>query len=234
MNDQAYRFPARRIAHEPVEFPIPICPWRSVGHSNNAFAIECFMDEAAAAAGADPLAFRRALLRHSPRHMALLARLETASGWGAPMPKGQGRGIAYHECYGGVGACAVEVEVSRRGELAIRRVVMVADVGVTVNPNLVTQQMEGGAVFGLSAALNGRLTIKGGGVEQSSFADNMPMLLAGCPAMETHIIDSGEAIGGAGELSTPMVVPALVNAIFAATGKRIRRLPLAEADLSWA
>jgi isoquinoline 1-oxidoreductase beta subunit len=205
---------------------VPVQWWRSVGHSHNAFVVESFLDEVAHAAGKDPFEFRRALLSGKPRHLGVLELAAEKAGWGRPLPERHGRGIAVHESYGSFVAIVIETSVDDRGKVRVHRVVSAIDCGKYVNPDSVAAQMESGAVFGLSAALYGEITLKNGKVEQSNF-DSYPILRIGeMPRVETVIVDSKDKSGGTGEPGVPPVAPALANAIFAATGIRVRSLPL--------
>ncbi len=229
--DQAYEWPAARIGHAVVATPVPVGFWRSVGHSHQAFFKESFVDEAAHAAGADPLAFRAALLQKHPRHLKVLQRAAALAGWGMPVPPAPdgakaARGIALHQSFGSVVAQVAEVSIGADKTIRVHRVFCAIDCGTPVNPNLIQQQMESGIVFGLSAALYGRIDIENGRVKQSNFHD-VPMLAIGaCPAIETAVMASTEPPEGVGEPGTPPIAPAVANAIFALTGQRLRSLPL--------
>jgi isoquinoline 1-oxidoreductase beta subunit len=199
--------------------------WRSVYASQNAFPEECFMDELATAAGKDPLSFR---LEHLPPGSRLRAPLELAAqkaGWGKPPPAGRGRGLACHTSFGSHVAEVAEVSVEG-GRLRVHRVVAAVDLGVALNPDSVEQQVEGGIVFGLSAVLRGEITLEKGAVVQGNFDDYEPLRMDEMPAVEVHIVPSREAPGGIGEPGLPPIAPAVANAVFAATGKRVRRLPI--------
>jgi len=226
-----YDVPNLLVEHARVESPVPVGFWRSVGHSYNAFFVESFVDELAHAAGKDPYEYRRSLYGKSPRHARLAEALARHAGWGTPLPPGQGRGMALHYSFHSLVGQVAEVEVSEKGNLSVRRVVCVVDCGQVVNPDIVRAQMESGIVFGLTAALHGEITLKDGGVVQSNFPDYPMITLADCPAMEVHILESDASMGGVGEIGTPPIAPALCNAIFAATGKRIRSLPVKNHDL---
>jgi isoquinoline 1-oxidoreductase beta subunit len=229
--DQPYECPNLRVGHEVVDLPVPVGFWRSVGHSHHAFFTESFIDEAAAAAGRDPVEFRLSLLREHPRHRAVLERAAELSGWGTPLPAApdgakRARGVALHESFGSIVAQVVEASVGADRQIRVHRVVCVVDCGFAVNPGLVRQQMEGSVVFGLSAALHGEIVIEKGRVQQTSFR-NQPMLrIDTCPKIETHIVQSREHPTGVGEAGTPPAAPALANALFALTGQRLRSLPL--------
>ncbi|MDN6888167.1 xanthine dehydrogenase family protein molybdopterin-binding subunit [Variovorax sp. CAN2819] len=227
----AYAFPNARVAHVPVESAMPTGVWRSVAHSQNAFFVESFIDECAAAAGKDPVAFRAALLAKDERHLRVLRRVAEISNWSqppAPGPDGakRARGLAIHRSFGSIVAQVAEVSVSADRQVRVYRVVCVVDCGVAVNPNLIRQQMEGAIVYGLSAALHGEITVEKGQVQQSNFHDYMPLRMNECPAIEVEIVASGEEPGGVGEPGTPPVAPAVANAVFALTGQRLRSLPL--------
>ncbi len=210
---------------------VPVLWWRSVGHSHNAFVVESFLDEVAHAAGKDPFEFRRALLSSKPRHRGVLELAAEKAGWGKPLPAGVGRGIAVHESYGSFVASVVEASADRKGKVRVHRVVSAIDCGVYVNPNSIAAQMESGAVFGISAALYGEITLKNGRVQQGNF-DSYPILrISEMPRVESHIVPSKEKPGGTGEPGVPPAAPALANAIFAATGVRIRRLPIRAEEL---
>jgi len=210
---------------------VPVGFWRSVGSSQNAFITECFLDEVAAAAGRDPYELRRALLTKSPRHLTALELAAAQAGWGKPLPPGRARGIAVAESFGSVVADVAEVSVSPEGEVRVHRVVCAVDCGLVVNPDTVEAQMEGATVYGLTAALRGAITIAGGHVEQSNFHDYPLLRINEMPTVEVHILPSAEAPGGVGEPGTPPIAPAVVNAIFAATGTRIRSLPISTHEL---
>ena len=192
--------------------------------------VESFIGELAASARQDPLVYRHALLGKSPRARAVLDLATKAAGWGQKLPAGQGRGISL--LYSGWDtylALVAEVEVSKSGEVRVRRVVCAVDCGTVVNPDTVKAQMEGGIIFGISGALYGEVTLKNGRVEQSNFNDYRVLRMNEAPAIEVHLIRNNEKPGGIGEPATAATAPALANAIFAATGKRIRRLPLQKA-----
>jgi len=209
--------------HSP-KTPIPVLWWRSVGNSHTAFVMESVVDELAHAAGADPLEYRRRLLKDEPRHLAVLALAAEKAGWGRPLARGHFQGIAVHESFGSWAAEVAEVSVEG-GTIRVHRVVCAMDCGVYVNPLGVRAQVESAVAFGLSAALHGELTFKGGKVEQSNFHDYPVLRLNEMPAVETHIVETSEKSGGVGEVGVPPLAPAVANAVFAATGKRLRRLP---------
>lgn len=219
-----YAIANRRIEHVVEMSDIRVGYWRSVGHSFNAFFAESFIDELAAGAGAEPLDYRRRLLGDEPRYLAVLDLLEEKAG-AAPEGDGKGRGFAIHHSFGSIVAEAVDVTV-RGGALSVDRVTCVVDCGDVVNPDTVEAQMESGIIYALTAALTGEVTFDKGAARQSNFHDYKMLQIAAAPAIETHIIRSGEKLGGVGEPGTPPLAPALANAIFAATGRRIRALPL--------
>ena len=204
---------------------IPVLWWRSVGHTHTAFVMETAIDELAAAAGQDPLAYRRRLLQNHPRHLGVLNLAAEKAGWGKPLPAGHFLGLAVHESFESFVAQAAEVSVSD-GRVRVHRVVCAIDCGVCVNPLGVQAQMSSGVVFGLTAALYGAITLKEGRVQQSNFHDYPVLRLNQMPQVEVHIVPSTLKSGGAGEPGVPPIAPAVANAIFAATQKRIRRLPL--------
>jgi isoquinoline 1-oxidoreductase beta subunit len=188
---------------------------------------ECFLDEIAEATGQDPLELRRALLRDHPRHRAVLATAAEKAGWGSPLPSGRGRGIAVAESFGSFVAQVAEVSIGRDGTPRVHRVVCAVDCGQIVNPDTIEAQMQGGIVFGLSAALKGEITLERGGVRQSNFHDYPILRMDEMPAIEVHIAPGAGSPGGVGEPGVPPIAPAVVNAIYAATGTRIRTLPIA-------
>jgi isoquinoline 1-oxidoreductase beta subunit len=205
---------------------VPVGFWRSVGHSHTAFFDESFIDELAHFEKKDPFEYRRTLLAQQPRHRAVLERAAKEAGWGSPLPAGTGRGIALRASFGSIVAQVAEVEVSNK-TLRVKRVTCAIDCGPVVNPAIVRAQMESGIVYGLSAALFGEITLKDGAVEQSNFTDYDAVRLTDAPEMAVHIVDSGATtVGGVGEPGTPPIAPAVANAIFAATGQRLRSLPL--------
>lgn len=229
--DQPYEWPNARIGHEIVDLPVPVGFWRSVGHSHHAFFKESFIDEAAAAAGKDPVAFRAALLTRHPRHLRVLTRAAELSGWSrslAPAADGskRARGVALHQSFGSIVAQVAEVSVGADKNIRVHRVVCVVDCGFPVNPNLIRQQMESGIVFGLSAALYEEIDIKQGQVQQSNYHDFQVLRMDACPVIEIDIIPSTEHPEGVGEPGTPPIAPAVANALFALTGQRLRALPL--------
>jgi len=205
-----------------------------VNFNQNDFYLESFIDELAHAAGADPYAYRRKLISkhpHARRFLAVLDAVAQRSGWGTPPPQGISRGIALSEAYGSYQAAVLEMSLGDTGEVRVQRIVAAIDPGHAVNPLTIAEQMEGGIVWGLTATLHGEITIRDGRVEQSNFHDYPMLRLAEAPKVETIIVPSGGFWGGAGEPPPALVAPALCNAIFAATGKRIRSLPLKNHDL---
>lgn len=205
---------------------VPTGFWRGVGPNNNVFAIESFMDELARKAGKDPVAFRRDMLGKSPRLQAALDLAASKADWGRPLPARMGRGVAVQTAFGSFIATVAEAEVDENGEIRVHRIVSAVDTGIVVNPDTVVAQLQGGLIFGLTAALYGEITIDKGRVQQSNFHDYRMLRIDQTPRIEVHLIKSGEAPGGIGETGTTAAPPALGNAIFAATGVRLRRLPI--------
>jgi isoquinoline 1-oxidoreductase subunit beta len=200
--------------------------WRGVGPTHNIFVVESFIDELAAATKKDPVEFRRALLSKSPRVLGVLNLAAEKAGWGTPLPDGVGRGVSVQFAMGSYLSQIAEVEVSKEGEVRVRRVVCAVDCGQIVNPDTIVAQIEGGIIFGISAALWGEITLKNGRVEQNNFNDYRVLRINETPLIEVHLVKSTEAPGGIGEPGTIGIAPAMVNAIFALTGKRIRKLPI--------
>ncbi|MEO8523295.1 MAG: molybdopterin cofactor-binding domain-containing protein [Caldimonas sp.] len=200
--------------------------WRGVGPNNNVFAIECFMDELAKKAGKDPVAFRAAMLGKTPRLKAALELAAAKSGWGQSLPRRVGRGVSVQPSFASFIATIVEAEVDEQGEVELRRVTSVVDTGIAVNPDTIVAQIQGGLIFGLTAALYGEVTVRNGRIEQSNFNDYRMLRINQTPKIEVHVVKSGEPPGGIGEAGTTSAPPALRNAIFAATGIALRRLPI--------
>jgi len=221
-----YAIPNLRLETIEEDPGVPVGPWRSVGASQNAFPVECFIDELAHAAGQDPLAYRLQLLKDfSPRHYAALKLAAEKAGWGGKLPAGHGRGLAVYDAYAGWAAHVAEVSVTGN-VIRVHRVVCAVDCGLAVNPDGVRAQTESAVVFGLTAALMGEITLKDGRVVQGNF-DSYPLLRIGeIPRIEVHLVKNAEPPGGVGEPGVPPIAPAVANAVFAATGKRLRRLPL--------
>lgn len=217
--------PNHRVQLHDHKSPIPVLWWRSVGHSHTAFVMESVIDELARVAGVDPLAYRRKLLAGQPRHLGVLELAAAKAGWGTPLPAGRGRGIAVHESFGSYVAQVAEVSV-QDGRIRVHRVVCAIDCGIAVNPLTIEAQMQSGIAFGLSAALESRITFKDGRVEQSNFDDYRVLRLPDMPQVEVHIVPSREKPGGVGEPGTPPIAPAVANAVAALTGQRLRELPL--------
>src|SRR5438094_1765556 len=206
--------------------PVPLGFWRSVGLSQNAFVTECFFDEVATAAGKDPFELRRQLLHDKPRHLRTLELAAKQAGWGSPLPAGRGRGIAIAEWDPTVCAQVAEVSAGPDGSVRVHRVVCAVDCGPTVNVGQIEAQLQGGIVYGLTAALYGEITIERGRVKQSNFTDYPMLHINEMPVVEVHVVPSNDKQGGIGEPSVGPIAPAVCNAIFAATGKRVRRLPI--------
>jgi isoquinoline 1-oxidoreductase subunit beta len=225
--DLPYALPNMRVEYLRMEPPgIPTAFWRSVGPSHNVFAVESFMDELAAAAKKDPVDYRLALLNKAPRAKAVLQLAAERAGWGQPLPKGSGRGVSIQFVFGTYMAQVAEVDVSKDGGVRVRRVVCAVDCGTVINPDTVRAQIQGAIVFGVTAALYGEITLKDGRVEQTNFDTYQILRMNEAPAIEVHIVRSQESPGGMGEPGTSAIVPAVTNAIFAATGKRLRKLPI--------
>jgi isoquinoline 1-oxidoreductase beta subunit len=236
--EMPYAIPNVRVEYNPVSSSVPRAWWRSVENSFNGFAVESFIDELAAAAKQDPVQFRKSLLvaqtrKKSPdeddldpeRLRRVLELAAEKAGWKTPLPKGKGRGIASFASFGSYVAEVVEVSVTDNKSFRIERVVAVVDCGQVVNPESVRSQTEGAIIFGLSAALKNEITVKGGAVEQTNFDGYDPLRITEAPLIEVHLVSSDEDPGGMGEPAVPPIAPAVANAIFAATGQRLRRLP---------
>lgn len=220
-----YAIPNVLVSWARHEAAVPVGFWRSVGSSQNAFVTECFIDELAAAAKKDPLEYRLALLANHPRHQAVLELAAAKAGWRTPPARGRFRGIAVAESFGSVVAEVAEVSLGEAG-VRVHRVVCAVDCGIVINPDTVAAQMESGIVYGLTAALKGEITIRNGRVQQGNFNDYPLLRMDEMPVVEVHIVKSDLAPGGVGEPGTPPIAPAVANAVFAATGKPVRRLPL--------
>ncbi|MBX9960159.1 MAG: molybdopterin-dependent oxidoreductase [Burkholderiaceae bacterium] len=226
-----YSFPNLLIEHAMRNPPVPAGFWRGVNLNQNAIYLECFLDEIAHTTGQDPLALRRKLMVNHPKHLAVLDAVAARVGWGSPAPAGVYRGLAQTMGFGSYVAACAEVSVSAEGKLKIHRIVAATDCGHAVNPQQIEAQVEGSFVYGLSAALFGEITVKDGAVEQKNFDTYPVMRLADMPPVETIVMPSGGFWGGVGEPTIAVAAPAVLNAIFAATGKRIRELPLKSQDL---
>jgi len=228
VDDMPYAIPNLRVEYARHEPGPQVWFLRSVGHSQNAFFLECFLDEVAVAAGRDPYEFRLALLKDKPRHRGVLEAAAKHAGWGKPLPKGIHRGIALAESFGSYVAQVAEVSVDKDGKVKVHRIVAAVDCGMTVNPRTVHHQVEGAIAMGLSALFGSQITYRDGRVQQTNF-DGFPLLrMAQMPAVEVHVVPSAEAPGGIGEPGLPPAAPAVANAIFAATGTRIRAMPMGD------
>jgi isoquinoline 1-oxidoreductase beta subunit len=229
----AYGIPNLFVDYVLTDAGVPVGFWRSVGCSHNGYITESFVDELAKAGGKDPFEFRRKLLAKAPRHLGVLELAASKAGWGTPLPAGRARGIAVVESFASYVAEVAEVSVNRSsGEIKVHRVVCAVDCGRHVNPDTIAAQMEGAIAYGLTAALKGNITINKGRVEQSNFQDYEMLRMNEMPKTEVHIVPSDEPPGGVGEPGTPPIAPAVCNAIFAITGKPIRRLPIRREDLA--
>jgi isoquinoline 1-oxidoreductase beta subunit len=221
-----YAIPNLAVELHTTQVGVPVLWWRSVGSTHTAYANEVFLDELAHAAGKDPVVFRRDMLK-DPRHLGVLNLAAEKAGWGKPLPAGKGRGVALHKSFGTYVAQVAEVSVAANGKVKVDRVVCAVDCGVPVNPDVIKSQMEGAIGFGIGAVLYGAITLKAGQVEQSNFFDYQVLRIEDMPAVEVYIVPSTEAPTGVGEPGVPPVGPALSNAVYAASGKRIRTLPFA-------
>jgi isoquinoline 1-oxidoreductase beta subunit len=231
--DIPYDIPNLHVEYKRVEPPaVPTGFWRGVGPNNNVFAIECFIDELARKANMDPVAFRRGILTKNPRLRAALDLVAEKSDWGKPLPARTGRGVSVQPSFASFIATVVEAEVDDHGEVHLRRVTSAVDTGIAVNPDTIVAQLQGGLVFGLTAALYGEITIDKGRVRQSNFNDYRMLRIDEVPRIDVHVIKSGEAPGGIGETGVTAGPPALRNAIYAATGVALRRLPIDRAALA--
>jgi isoquinoline 1-oxidoreductase beta subunit len=222
-----YDIPNRLLELHSPKIAVPVQWWRSVGCTHTAYATECFLDELARASGKDPLTLRQALLAKHPRHRGVLELAAKQAGWDKPLPKDRARGVAVHESFGTFVAQVVELS-KRKDAVHIERVVCAVDCGVAVNPNIVAMQMESGIGFGLSAAMAGAITLKDGAVEQSNFHDYPVVRMNQMPKIEVHIVPSTERPSGVGEPGTPVIAPALANALAALNGSPVRALPMKE------
>jgi isoquinoline 1-oxidoreductase beta subunit len=229
--DVLYGFPNLQVDLHTPKIGVPVQWWRSVGHSHTGFSVEAFFDEVAHAGGKDPYELRRKLLANQPRMRAVLELAAQKANWGSKLTPGVGRGIATHFSFDSYVAQVVEASVEK-GEVKVHRVVCAVDCGLVINPDTVRAQMEGGIIFGLTAALKTEITLKNGRVEQGNFHDYQMLRIFEAPEIEVHIVPSGESPTGVGEPGVPPVAPALANAIFGVTGKRVRRLPIRASDLA--
>jgi isoquinoline 1-oxidoreductase beta subunit len=232
VNDSPYleSIPNYNIELHSPKTPVSVLWWRSVGHTHTAFVMETLVDEMAQMAGKDPVEYRRSLLK-SKRHLTVLNLAAEKAGWNTPLPAGRYRGIAVHESFASYVAQVAEISIEQ-GHLKVHRVVCAIDCGLAVNPEGVRAQMESGIIFGLTAVLYGEISLEKGRVKQRNFHDYKILRMNETPVMEIYIADSNEKMGGAGEPGVPPLAPAIANAIFAATGNRVRKLPLQAADLT--
>jgi len=224
--ESPYDFAHKYVEFNALETPVPTGFWRGVGPTHNVFVVESFIDELALAAGKDPVAYRQALLTKQPRALAVLKLAAQKAGWGKKLAPGSGMGVAVAVAWGSFAAAVVECSVGKNGQVLLKRVVSAVDCGQPINPDGIVAQLEGGQVYGLTAALYGKLTVENGRIMQSNFHDYQLARMNQVPPMEVHIISNNETPGGMGELGTALIGPAIANAVFAACGKRVRRLPL--------
>jgi len=230
--DLAYAVPNLHVDWHMAPGGVPTLWWRSVGHSHNAFVVETFIDELAHAAGKDPFEYRRGLLAKHARLKGVLELVAEKSGWGSPLPAGQARGIAVHESFGSFVGHVVEVSIQKNGRPRVHRVVAAIDCGPAVNPANIHAQLEGGVAFALTSALFSEITFDKGRVKQRNFHDYPMLRMNEMPHVESHIVPSTDKMGGVGEPGIPTVAPALANALFKLTGKRLRSLPIRPGDLT--
>ena len=227
-NELPYTIPDFNFDYSLVDTGVPVGFWRSVGSSYNAFFTECAIDEAAKLANQDPYEYRLKLLKDKPRYLKVLEKVVKNANWVDPLPKNHGLGLAIHKSFGSIVSTVIEVSSNAPGIIKLQKAWVVIDCGKVVNPDIVKAQMEGGFIFGLSAALGEEITLKDGRVEQSNFHDYSILRLKGSPKISVEIVESGSEIGGVGEPAVPLAAPALTNAIFSVSGKRIRSLPLSK------
>jgi isoquinoline 1-oxidoreductase beta subunit len=221
-----YAIPNLNVEAHTAQSPLPTQPWRAVDNTHTAYVVETFIDEIAHASGQDPVAFRRTLLEGKARYLGVLNLAAEKAGWGEKLPPGKGRGVALHNTFGTYVAQVADVTVAADGKIKVDRIVCAVDCGLALNPDVVTSQVEGGIAFGLGSILHGQITLKDGRVEQSNFHDYKVLRMSEMPKVEVHIVPSKETPIGIGEPPVPPVGPAVANAVFAATGKRLRVLPL--------
>jgi isoquinoline 1-oxidoreductase beta subunit len=232
--DMPYQVPNKRVEFIMRNKHIPVSFWRAPGVNHNIFMLESFIDEVAHASGKDPIEFRRALLRDAPHLLNVLDKVADVADWGKSLPEGTAQGFAISDSFGTIVAEVAQVSVSKRGELNVEKIVCALDCGNTINPLIIEHQVESCIAYGLSAALYGEITLADGRVEQSNFDDYPIMKLGEMPEVETHFaLSGGDKWGGIGECSLPAAAPAVANAIFRVTGKRIRSIPFKHHDLSW-
>jgi isoquinoline 1-oxidoreductase subunit beta len=229
--DMEYAIPNIHVDYHPPDVDIPVTFWRSVGFSQNTFFVESFIDELAAAGGKDPVELRRRLLANSPRYLGVLEMAADKAGWGKPLPAGRHRGIGVVNNIGSHNAVVAEISIDK-GKLKVHHVVCAVDCGQVINPRILEAQIQSGVVYGLSAMLKGAITLDRGRVQQQNFNHYDVLRIDEMPVVEVHIVPSHASPGGIGEASTPSVIPAVANAIFAATGKRVRKLPVRPEDLA--
>jgi isoquinoline 1-oxidoreductase beta subunit len=224
----SYEWPNHRVEYVRREPPngLLVGNWRGVGETRNCFVVESVVDELAHRAGQDPVRYRRALLKPGSRMANVLDRVAEASRWGSPLPAGSGRGVSILEGFGSFVGVVAEVELPGRNRLRLKRITAAVDCGVAVNPNVVRQQIEGGLVYGISAALFGKVTIRNGQIEQTNFHDHPVLRMNEMPEVDVILVDSKEAAGGVGEPGTAVLAPAITNAIRAAGGPRLYSLPI--------
>ena len=227
-NELPYTIPDFNFDYSLVDTGVPVGFWRSVGSSYNAFFTECAIDEAAILANQDPYEYRLKLLKDQPRYLKVLEKVAKNANWGEPLPKNHGLGLAIHKSFGSIVSTVIKVSSNASRIIKLEKAWIVIDCGKVVNPDIVKAQMEGGFIFGLSAALGEEITLKDGRVEQSNFHDYSILRLKGSPKISVEIVESGSEIGGVGEPAVPLAAPALINAIFSVSGKRIRSLPLSK------
>ena len=226
VSDLPYATPNLHVELHTTDVGVPVLWWRSVGHTHTAFVVETMIDRIAAESGRDPVAFRLATLKDKPRHLGVLKLAAEKAGWSSPPPEGVFRGVAVHESFNTYVAEVVELRMGKNGEPKVERVVCAVDCGLAVNPDIIAAQMEGGVGFGLGAALRDAITLNGGAVEQGNFDTYLPLRISDMPKVEVHIVPSNEAPTGVGEPGVPPLAPAVANAMFKATGKRIADLPI--------